>query len=102
MKGIPAGQVSWGLTFQSPALPSGCHLNLSITLLLLLQLYEDPASIGGLSPSPPYCLPPATCLLPASLSFSLPERQRGPLWSRPGCQLGHSRYTQWGPLWVSG
>ncbi|XP_078223736.1 actin-binding LIM protein 2 isoform X19 [Callithrix jacchus] len=23
--------------------------------------------------------------------------QSGPLWSRPGCQLGHARYTEWGP-----
>lgn len=70
MKGIPAGQVSWVLTFQSPALPSGCHLNLSITLHFLLQLCEDPASIGGLSPSPPTARPlqPASCR-PLSLSL---------------------------------
>lgn len=77
MKGIPTGQVSWGLTFQSPALPSGCHLNLSITLLLLLQLCEDPASIGGAVSQPP--LLPAPCNLPlAGLSLFLSSRM--PTW----------------------
>lgn len=41
-------------------------------------------------------------LPPAALSLSLPECQSGPLWSRPGCQLGHARYKTRGPLWVSG
>lgn len=72
------------------------HLSLSNTLLPLLQLYEDTGSTGGCLPGP-YCLPHATCLLPASLSFSFPECQPGTLWSRPGCQLGHARYTQWDP-----
>ena len=44
----------------------------------------------------PYNLPPA------ALSLSLPERQSGPLWSRPGCQLGHARYKTRGPPWVPG
>lgn len=48
-----------------------------------------------LFPAHPRALVPPVSCRPTSLS--LPECQSGPLWSRPGCQLGHARYTERGP-----